>query len=61
MCSLEVYDVGLGIDAELEIVVGRGCEGTSFNLKPSTLDRKWEFPKTRGTLFRGPYNKDPTV
>ena len=21
----------------------------------------WEFPKTRGTLFWGPYNKDPTV
>ena len=19
----------------------------------------WEFPKVRGTLFRGPYNKDP--
>ena len=21
----------------------------------------WEFPKTRGTLFWGPYNKDPTI
>ena len=21
---------------------------------------KWEFPKIRGTLFWGPYNKDPT-
>ena len=21
----------------------------------------WEFPKIRGTLFRGPYNKDPTI
>ena len=20
-----------------------------------------EFPKIRGTLFRGPYNKDPTI
>ena len=22
---------------------------------------KWEFPKIRGTLFWGPYNKDPTI
>ena len=22
---------------------------------------KWKFPKIRGTLFRGPYNKDPTI
>ena len=22
---------------------------------------KWEFPKMRGTLFWGPYNKDPTI
>ena len=21
----------------------------------------WEFPKIRGTLFRCPYNKDPTI
>ena len=21
----------------------------------------WEFPKIRGTLFYGPYNKDPTI
>ena len=21
----------------------------------------WEFPKVRGTLFGGPYNKDPTI
>ena len=21
----------------------------------------WEFPKIRGTLFGGPYNKDPTI
>ena len=21
----------------------------------------WEFPKIRGTLFWGPYNKDPTL
>ena len=21
----------------------------------------WEFPKIRGTLFEGPYNKDPTI
>ena len=21
----------------------------------------WEFPEIRGTLFRGPYNRDPTI
>ena len=21
----------------------------------------WQFPKIRGTLFWGPYNKDPTI
>ena len=25
------------------------------------LNPKWEFPKIRGTLFWGPYNKDPTI
>ena len=24
-------------------------------------DPTWEFPKIRGTLFWGPYNKDPTI
>ena len=24
-------------------------------------DVKWEFPKIRGTLFRGPSNKDPSI
>ena len=28
---------------------------------PHGLLTKWEFPKIRGTLFWGPYNKDPTV
>ena len=23
--------------------------------------QSWEFPKIRGTLFGGPYNKDPTI
>ena len=27
---------------------------------PGTLNI-WEFPKTRGTLFWVPYNKDPTI
>ena len=26
-----------------------------------TLSLKWEFPKIGGTLFWGPYNKDPTI
>ena len=25
------------------------------------LKPKWEFPKIGGTLFWGPYNKDPTI
>ena len=24
-------------------------------------EQTWDFPKTRGTLFWGPYNKDPTI
>ena len=33
--------------------------------RPEALNVKlytnWEFPKIRGTLFWGPYNKDPTI
>ena len=25
------------------------------------LEITWEFPKIRGTLFWGPYNRDPTI
>ena len=25
------------------------------------LGSRWEFPKNRGTLFWGPYNRDPTI
>ena len=42
-----------------------------FMFPPAALDlgpkelvlwiRIWEFPKIRGTLFGGPYNKDPTI
>ena len=28
------------------------------SLVPTAL---WEFPKIRGTLFWGPYHKDPTI
>ena len=28
---------------------------------PKARNPKWEFPKIRGTLFGGPYNKDPTI
>ena len=30
-------------------------------VKPGKNGGKWEFPKLRGTLFWGPYNKDPTM
>ena len=29
--------------------------------KPQVPTPKWEFPKIRGTLFWGPYNKDSTI
>ena len=33
-----------------------------FNPKPAQqIILIWDFPKTRGTLFWGPYNKDPTI
>ena len=28
---------------------------------PSSFRAIWEFPKNRGTLFGGLYNKDPTI
>ena len=31
-----------------------------YNLIHASI-HTWEFPKIRGTLFRGPYNKDPTI
>ena len=46
----------------------RGAEFTTDGLNTVlTLDLfvlgtpKWEFPKIRGALFGGPYNKDPTI
>ena len=32
----------------------------AFPLK-SSIALVWEFPKIRGTVFWGPYNKDPTI
>ena len=29
--------------------------------RKSTASDKWEFPTIRGTLFWGPYDKDPTI
>ena len=38
----------------------RKCsQGRSFGVEIVLLG--WEFPKIRGTLFWGPYNKDPTI
>ena len=33
----------------------------ALNLKPESHQGIWEFPKIGGTLFGGPYNKDPTI
>ena len=35
------------------------CSLGALWLSPSGAT--WEFPKLRGTLFWGPYNKDPTI
>ena len=44
----------LHVDTGLEEQSYRICETTNGILI-------WEFPKIRGTLFWGPYNKDPTI
>ena len=33
----------------------------AVNKNPGKVEKTWEFPKIRDTLFWGPYNKDPTV
>ena len=38
--------------------IGFGVKGLSLNLQPQS---KWEFPKCRGALIWGPYDKDPTI
>ena len=39
-----------------------GFTGFESDPKPyHPVDPKWEFPKIRGTLLWGPYNKDPTI
>ena len=40
----------------VEAVGSRGGAGLEY-----CTTHIWEFPKIRGTLFWGPYNKDPTV
>ena len=39
------------------------CEASRANevRLQAELQAIWDFPKTRGTLFWGPYNKDPTI
>ena len=32
-----------------------------LRLLPQCGTAGWEFPKIRGALFGGPYNKDPTI
>ena len=38
-----------------EALRGSSLLGRAFGLP------KWEFPKIRGSLFVGPYNRDPTI
>ena len=39
-------------------MVGRGILRPASRYMESAM---WEFPKIRGTLFGGPYNKDPSI
>ena len=39
----------------------QGFDTTLGYLEPGGLAMIWEFPKIRGTLFGGPYDKDPTI
>ena len=38
-----------------------GDNGGGLGFRVLNLDYRWEFPKIRGTLFWGPYNKDRTI
>ena len=40
---------------------GRICGVSGFRSIRVSGGRMWEFPKIRGTLFWGPYSKDPTI
>ena len=42
-------------------IVGSSRGLKSFELGFRAKVSNWEFPKVRGTLFGGPYNKDPTI
>ena len=51
-------------EAELNFGVPRGSGGWGGHGKSgfeALVSDIWAFPKTRGTLFWGPYNKDPII
>ena len=59
--------LGLRVGIIRLIVTGR-LQGLGFFGGPGAFSgwtafrvRMWEFPRIRGTLFGGPYNKDPTI
>ena len=35
--------------------------GAGFRGSGLYFNASWEFPRIRGTVFWGPYNKDPTI
>ena len=45
----------------LKLVCGIPKESNCTGLLMSNKQQIWEFPKIRGTLFWGPYNKDLTI
>ena len=53
-----------GFYSSLGFKVGLGKGGLGSALWPFLRDSRskiWEFPKIWGTLFWGPYNRDPTI
>ena len=42
-----------GLRAGLSLRLGKGMQGLACKI--------WGFPKIGGTLFGGPYSKDPTI
>ena len=55
--------IGLASALDLFVVLSPGALGRSDALLEGLWDlvNMWEFPKIRGTVFWGPYNKDPTI
>ena len=50
-----------GVCKALEGSTGLGFRAPGARGRVQGFSGVWEFPKIRGTLFWGPYDKDPTI